>query len=154
MWLSTTSHQYARNSAALQGNQIEQDSHYQIEACNYTSRPQRRHTKAKMSARTDIEAEQNQMSSGITPDTLSATLKEKLDAVHVDIADLSGTGCTSTVGQEVLIDRRRLRSNVRSHHRVASIRKEDYTRETSIGQQHAQAGDRYDTRLDTEMLYA
>lgn len=43
-----------------------------------------------MSARTDAEAEQNQLSSGITPDTLTIKLKEKLDASHVDIADLSG----------------------------------------------------------------
>ncbi|KAK5115216.1 hypothetical protein LTR85_009974 [Meristemomyces frigidus] len=45
-----------------------------------------------MSARTDVEAEQNQASTGVTPDTLGATLKEKLGASHVDIADLSG-GC-------------------------------------------------------------
>lgn len=44
-----------------------------------------------MSARTDAEAEQNQLNSGVTPDTLRATLQEKLEAVHVDIADLSGT---------------------------------------------------------------
>jgi hypothetical protein len=44
-----------------------------------------------MSARTDVEAVQNQASSGITPDALSATLKEKLEASHVDISDLSGT---------------------------------------------------------------
>lgn len=46
-----------------------------------------------MSARTDTEAEQNQATSGITPDILGATLKEKLAATHVDIADLSGTTC-------------------------------------------------------------
>ncbi|UJO21845.1 uncharacterized protein CLAFUR5_09188 [Fulvia fulva] len=45
-----------------------------------------------MSARTDAEAEQNRMSSGITPDSLGATLREKLSAVHVEIVDLSG-GC-------------------------------------------------------------
>ncbi|CAK1367332.1 putative bolA-like protein [Cercospora beticola] len=45
-----------------------------------------------MSARTDAEAEQNQLNSGVTPETLRATLQEKLEAVHVDIADLSG-GC-------------------------------------------------------------
>lgn len=44
-----------------------------------------------MSARTDAEAEQTQESTGITPDTLGATLKEKLEASHVDISDLSGT---------------------------------------------------------------
>ena len=43
-----------------------------------------------MSARTDVEAEQTQASTGVTPDTLGATLKDKLEASHVDIADLSG----------------------------------------------------------------
>lgn len=43
-----------------------------------------------MSARSDLEAEQNQHSSGVTPDTLRSTLEEKLEAQYVDIADLSG----------------------------------------------------------------
>jgi len=43
-----------------------------------------------MSARTDTEAASNQASSGITPDSLGATLREKLEASHVDIQDLSG----------------------------------------------------------------
>ncbi|KAH0290279.1 bola-like protein [Aureobasidium namibiae CBS 147.97] len=45
-----------------------------------------------MSARTDVEATQNQLSSGVTPESLKATLFEKLEAHHVDIQDLSG-GC-------------------------------------------------------------
>ena len=44
-----------------------------------------------MSARTDVEAQQTQASTGITPDALGAALKEKLEASHVDISDLSGT---------------------------------------------------------------
>jgi hypothetical protein len=44
-----------------------------------------------MSARTDEEAEQVQASSGITPESLSKTLRSKLEAEHVDISDLSGT---------------------------------------------------------------
>ena len=43
-----------------------------------------------MSARTDLEAEQNQHTSGVTPETLRTALTEKLGAQHVDIADLSG----------------------------------------------------------------
>jgi len=43
-----------------------------------------------MSARTDAEAEANQNTSGITPSSIQATLKDKLEAQHVDIADLSG----------------------------------------------------------------
>jgi len=45
---------------------------------------------ATMSARTDTEATQNQASSGVTPNTLKATLTQKLEATHVDIEDLSG----------------------------------------------------------------
>jgi len=44
-----------------------------------------------MSARTDTEASQTQASTGITPESLGATLKEKLGAEYVDIQDLSGT---------------------------------------------------------------
>lgn len=43
-----------------------------------------------MSARTHVGAEQTQTDTGITPGALGATLKEKLEASHVDIADLSG----------------------------------------------------------------
>ena len=43
-----------------------------------------------MSARTDAEAEQNQASSGITPEDLTTKLSHKLEASHVDISDLSG----------------------------------------------------------------
>ncbi|PNS14366.1 hypothetical protein CAC42_6879 [Sphaceloma murrayae] len=45
-----------------------------------------------MSARTDGEAMEVQASSGVTPETLRATLVEKLGASHVEIEDLSG-GC-------------------------------------------------------------
>lgn len=43
-----------------------------------------------MSARTDAEAQVTQSETGITPDALSASLKERLEASHVDISDLSG----------------------------------------------------------------
>ncbi|KAF2083765.1 bola-like protein [Saccharata proteae CBS 121410] len=45
-----------------------------------------------MSARSDLEAAQNQASSGVTADSLKATLIEKVGATHVDIEDMSG-GC-------------------------------------------------------------
>lgn len=44
-----------------------------------------------MSARTDAEATTNQLSSGVTPEHLQTVLKDKLEAQHVEIADLSGT---------------------------------------------------------------
>lgn len=43
-----------------------------------------------MSARTDSEASAAQETTGITPETLGATLSHKLEASHVDIQDLSG----------------------------------------------------------------
>jgi hypothetical protein len=43
-----------------------------------------------MSARTDNEATQNQLSSGVTVDSLGEALKTRLEASHVDIQDLSG----------------------------------------------------------------
>ncbi|RMY08938.1 hypothetical protein D0866_14692 [Hortaea werneckii] len=42
-----------------------------------------------MSARTDAEATNNQLSSGVTPEHLQTVLKDKLEAQHVEIADLS-----------------------------------------------------------------
>ncbi|KAH9845844.1 putative bolA-like protein [Teratosphaeria destructans] len=45
-----------------------------------------------MSARPDAEAHSPPAPSAITPDTLTTTLKEKLEATHVEIVDLSG-GC-------------------------------------------------------------
>ncbi len=49
-----------------------------------------------MSARTDLEAEKTQASTGVTPSTLTTTLKHKLEASHVDIQDLSGTTTSTT----------------------------------------------------------
>lgn len=49
-----------------------------------------------MSARTDEEATQTQLSSGITPTTLETSLRKKLSAEHVDIQDLSGTNYSFT----------------------------------------------------------
>lgn len=43
-----------------------------------------------MSARTDTEATNTQLTSGVTPDTLKSTIQTKLEASHVEIVDLSG----------------------------------------------------------------
>ncbi|KAK8205803.1 bola protein [Phyllosticta capitalensis] len=45
-----------------------------------------------MSTPSDVEASQNQMSSGVTPEHLKGALEQRLGAVHVDIIDMSG-GC-------------------------------------------------------------
>lgn len=42
-------------------------------------------------AETDAQAENVAKSSGITPTSLQNTLKEKLQAEHVDVEDMSGT---------------------------------------------------------------
>ena len=44
-----------------------------------------------MSAETDTQAEETQASTGITPDTLKATLEQELQASYVNIVDQSGT---------------------------------------------------------------
>jgi len=45
-----------------------------------------------MAAKTDTEAALEASSSGVTPSSISETLKKKLGATHVDIEDMSG-GC-------------------------------------------------------------
>jgi len=57
--------------------------------CNDSTIPSSTHIPT-MSARTDTEATQNQLSSGITADSLGEALKTRLEASHVDIQDLSG----------------------------------------------------------------
>ena len=107
-----------------------------------------------MSARTDLEAEQNQASTGITPETLTATLKQKLDALHVDIQDLSGTGvltrCLHLVTNSIP---RRVWSDVRGDHSVTTIREEDDTRATSISERYAQRRDSDHSCLESEVLH-
>lgn len=50
------------------------------------------HHHAAMAAPTDTAAAETANTSGITTDTLTSTLKSKLDASHVEIEDMSG-GC-------------------------------------------------------------
>lgn len=63
---------------------------HQTPTTDYSLFTQISQTYGTMSARTDAEATNNQASSGVTPDTLKATLEQKLEASHVDIVDLSG----------------------------------------------------------------
>ncbi|CAD0018384.1 unnamed protein product [Aureobasidium pullulans] len=64
-----------------------------------------------MSARTDVEAVQNQHSSGVTPETLKATLIEKLEAQHVDIQDLSAIIVSPQFEKKTSLARHRLVNN-------------------------------------------
>ena len=43
-----------------------------------------------MSARSDIEANQNQAETGVTPEKLRQTLESELGATYVSIEDMSG----------------------------------------------------------------
>lgn len=113
-------------------------------------------------AETDTEAAAIANSSGITPRTLSATLREKLEASHVDINDISGTYTPSPikkpqsrVGTGVLTfsmcDCRGLRPSLRSNDRLSPIREEEYPRSPSSGQFGTQGGDRGHPCLDAEV---
>lgn len=107
-----------------------------------------------MSARTDVEATQNQLSSGVTPESLKATLFEKLEAQHVDIQDLSGNRDKTPLCRELQKLTRKtrwMRSNVRSHHRITTIREEDIARPPSPCQHRPQSRDCCHPRLDAKV---
>lgn len=55
-----------------------------------------------MSARSDVEATQTQAATGVTPDTIRSTLVNELDAMQVDIEDVSGMGTLYLVSRTPL----------------------------------------------------
>ncbi|KAL1590744.1 hypothetical protein WHR41_00546 [Cladosporium halotolerans] len=77
-----------------------------------------------MSAQTDTEATQNQLSSGITADSLAATLRSKLDAAHVDIQDLSG-GCGQMFEAIIVSSQFEKKMTLARHRLVNSVLKEE-----------------------------
>lgn len=84
---------------------------------------------APAAAETDTQASNVANESGITPESLSKTLKEKLEAKHVDIEDMSGTSPPSpSPYTSVLITdmefSRRLRPSLPSSDCIAPIREE------------------------------
>lgn len=50
-------------------------------------------------AESDTQAENVASETGITPESLSSTLKEKLEAKHVDIEDMSGKLSSNDAGR-------------------------------------------------------
>ena len=54
-----------------------------------------------MASASDVDATQVQASTGITPKTLTAILKDKLQAIHVDIHDMSGKSETGSIRMEI-----------------------------------------------------
>ncbi|KAK1050721.1 hypothetical protein LTR74_016974 [Friedmanniomyces endolithicus] len=71
-----------------------------------------------MSARTDHEAEKTQATTGVTPSTLSATLKHKLEASHVDIQDLSG-GC-GQMFEAIIVSPQFMKKTTLARHRLVN----------------------------------
>lgn len=104
-------------------------------------------------AETDTQAAAAANTSGITPASLSATLKEKLEASHVDINDMSGRVFNSTCSDvgKLTLWHRRMRPSLRGHDRVTAVLKEDYARAASLGEFGAQGRDSGHTCLDTQV---
>lgn len=128
---------------------------------------------SKMSARTDAEAAQTAANSGITPEGIKQKLEEGLGATHVEIEDMSGTSSAARLVNVVLgqlsiplhsMCMRRsafandpirwMRTDVRGYHRVATVCKEDYTSQASVGQRRAKARDRGYPCMDAQMSHA
>ncbi|KAF2835580.1 bola-like protein [Patellaria atrata CBS 101060] len=71
-----------------------------------------------MSARTDVEAERTQASTGITPESLKTTLEEKLGAIYVDIEDMSG-GC-GQMFQAIIVSPQFAKKTTLARHRLVN----------------------------------
>ncbi|KAK0263948.1 hypothetical protein B0A54_02546 [Friedmanniomyces endolithicus] len=71
-----------------------------------------------MSSRADLEAEKTQASTGVTPSTLTATLKAKLEASHVDIQDLSG-GC-GQMFEAIIVSPQFIKKTTLARHRLVN----------------------------------
>ncbi|KAI9654370.1 MAG: hypothetical protein M1821_006686 [Bathelium mastoideum] len=77
-----------------------------------------------MSARTDVEATENQASTGITPETLRVKLVEKLEAQHVQIEDLSG-GCGQMFEAIIVSPQFAKKTTLARHRLVNGVLKEE-----------------------------
>ncbi|KAF4554531.1 BolA-like protein 2 [Elsinoe fawcettii] len=77
-----------------------------------------------MSARTDAEATNVQATSGVTPDMLRATLVERLNAVHVEIEDLSG-GCGQMFEALIISPQFAKKTTLARHRLVNGVLKEE-----------------------------
>jgi len=79
-----------------------------------------------MASESDVRAEDVQQTTGITPDTLSEKLKNtpELNAIHVDIQDISG-GCGASFSALVVSDAFQGKSSLNRYRMVNSILKEE-----------------------------
>lgn len=78
-----------------------------------------------MAAPTDTQAEEVQNSTGITPDTLTQTLKSSsLSPTHVDIQDISG-GCGASFAAMIVSDEFKGKSALQRHRLVNGLLKDE-----------------------------
>lgn len=79
-----------------------------------------------MAAETDVQAEAFQNSTGITPESLTETLKNAstLNATHVDIQDISG-GCGASFAALIVSDAFKGKSALQRHRLVNGLLKEE-----------------------------
>ena len=79
-----------------------------------------------MASETDTRAEEIQSTTGITPDSLSQTLKSasELNATHVDIQDISG-GCGASFAALIVSDAFQGKSALQRHRLVNGILKKE-----------------------------
>ena len=87
-----------------------------------------------MSGETDVQAVESAALSGITPNSIKATLTEKLQAQHVDVEDISGilNHVILLIIMALAEDKCRwLWSSIRSYHSLTAFHKEDDVGTTS-----------------------
>jgi stress-induced morphogen len=77
-----------------------------------------------MAAQTDTAAAAEANSSGVTVESLTATLKEKLGAAHVEIEDMSG-GCGQAFNAIIVSDQFEKKTLLARHRLVNSALKEE-----------------------------
>lgn len=127
------------------------------------------HSSTPMAAPTDTQAEAVQSTTGITPESLAQTLREQLEATHVQIEDISGSFLFKLLHRDSLsspllslivhlltehcpyIDRR-LRRFLYSPHRLPTIPGQDTAGPRPAREQYAKARDRCHSRLDAAMF--
>ncbi|KAI4109246.1 MAG: hypothetical protein L6R37_000677 [Teloschistes peruensis] len=106
-------------------------------------------------AETDTQAATTANTSGITASSIQEALKEKLQAEHVDIEDMSGTHFSHRfVGVKLEGLRRWLRPSFQCHDRFPTVREEKHFGTASTSQLGAESGNCRDTCLDAQVFHS
>ena len=113
----------------------------------------RRQRSPPMAAETDVQAAATAVGSGITPESMKATLTDKLQAQFVEIRDESGGFRRHCLFRPSLtaVMCRRLRPGLLRRHRVATVRIEGRAGAAPAGQCRAKGRDRCNTRVDATL---